>query len=175
MRVTAQDVVALARQLDSLDYYRLLRVERGARAPEIRSAYHRMRRIFHPDAHVNAAREIREAVDLVARRVTEAYVILRDPARRRTYDRDLEGGALRLSNEQEKAARKESETQHGATPQVRRFYLQAREAEQRGDLKTAISQLKLASGFEPSNEHFKAESERLQLLLKEERTARRKG
>jgi curved DNA-binding protein CbpA len=158
------EIVALARELDGLDYYRLLRVAPGARAPQIRDAYHAMRRAFHPDAFVSAPPQVRNAVDRIARRVSEAYVVLRHPARRQAYDRGLERGALRFSSEEQKDARKKSETPLGATPQGRRLLVQAQDAERRGDLKQAISHLKLAVGFEPSNTHFKARIEELEKL-----------
>ncbi|HEX9436049.1 MAG TPA: molecular chaperone DnaJ [Candidatus Limnocylindria bacterium] len=62
------------------DHYAVLGVERGASADEIRSAYRKLARQFHPD--VNAA------PDAGARfkEVTQAYEILSDPEKRQRYD-----------------------------------------------------------------------------------------
>jgi DnaJ-class molecular chaperone len=160
-----QDALNFAQRLDDLDYYGLLGVEKGARSLEIRSAFHALRRAFHPDNYLRADQHVRNAVDHIARRVSEAYVVLRHPARRQAYDRGLERGATRFSSEEEKSARKKSETQLGTTAQGRRLIAQARDAERRGDTKGAISSLKLALGFEPSNPHIKAKLEELKKSL----------
>jgi DnaJ-class molecular chaperone len=160
-----QDALNFAQRLDDLDYYGLLGVERSARTLEIRSAFHLLRRKFHPDNYLSAEEQIRNAVDHIARRVSEAYVVLRHPSRRQAYDRGLERGATRLSRQEEKSARKSSETQLGTTAQGRRLIAQARDAERRGDTKGAISSLKLAMGLEPSNPHIKAKLEDLKKSL----------
>ena len=62
------------------DYYEVLGVKRGASADEIRSAYRKLARKYHPDANkaANAAGKFREA--------TEAYDVLSDAEKRKTYD-----------------------------------------------------------------------------------------
>jgi len=64
------------------DYYRILEIREGATAEELRDAYRRLAKRYHPDAHpeeaLYAERRFRE--------VSEAYAVLRDPARRRQYD-----------------------------------------------------------------------------------------
>lgn len=63
-----------------VDHYGVLGVERNASADEIRSAYRKLARQYHPD--VNAA------ADAAARfkEITQAYEILSDPERRQRYD-----------------------------------------------------------------------------------------
>lgn len=173
VRIETAEVLALARRIDDFDYYRLLRLERGARATEIRAAYHEMRRAFHPDAFVSASRDLRDAVDRIARRVSEAYLVLRNPARREAYDRGLDRGTVRYSREEEKDARKETGTQLGSTAQGRKLYAQSEAAARRGDLKAAASSLKLALGFEPGNKRFKARLEELEKAIKAARRAAR--
>ena len=62
------------------DHYAVLGVERGASADEIRSAYRKLARQYHPD--------VSAAADAAARfkEVTQAYEILSDPERRQRYD-----------------------------------------------------------------------------------------
>ena len=62
------------------DYYEVLGVKRGAAADEIRSAYRKLARKYHPDANkaANAASKFREA--------TEAYEVLSDADKRKKYD-----------------------------------------------------------------------------------------
>jgi len=64
----------------TLDLYTILGVERGASARQIRSAYRRLARAYHPDH--NPADDTAERF----KRVAEAYAILSDTSRRAAYD-----------------------------------------------------------------------------------------
>jgi molecular chaperone DnaJ len=65
----------------SADLYAILHVERGASTRQIRSAYRRLARTFHPDH--NAADDAAERF----KAITEAYGVLSDSGRRAAYDR----------------------------------------------------------------------------------------
>lgn len=63
------------------DYYKTLGIERGASDTDIRKAFHRMAKKYHPDANPdNPAAEAR------FKEVNEAYEVLRDPEKRAQYD-----------------------------------------------------------------------------------------
>jgi DnaJ-class molecular chaperone len=63
------------------EYYDVLGVPRDATADQIKSAYRKMARKYHPDVSKSpdAAEKFKEA--------TEAYEVLCDPEKRKTYDR----------------------------------------------------------------------------------------
>jgi len=63
------------------DYYRLLGVNRGAAADEIKKAYRKLARKFHPD--VNPGDKHAEER---FKRISEAYDVLSDPKKREVYD-----------------------------------------------------------------------------------------
>ncbi len=64
----------------SADLYAILHVERGASDRQIRSAYRRLARAFHPDH--NAADDAAECF----KAISEAYSVLSDSRRRAAYD-----------------------------------------------------------------------------------------
>lgn len=66
---------------DSRDYYKILNVSRKATTEEIKAAYRRLAREYHPDLHPgNSAAEER------FREICEAYEILSDSVQRTQYD-----------------------------------------------------------------------------------------
>lgn len=65
------------------DYYRLLGVDRSATAAEIRKAYYRLAKIWHPD--VSQAGDAKNRFQ----QISKAYRILSNPLSRRAYDQRL--------------------------------------------------------------------------------------
>jgi len=151
------EITALARILDELDYYRLLHVAPGAGAVEVKRAYFASSRAFHPDANRHLPEDLQAAIARIAKRVTEAYSVLRDPRRRAAYDRRLAQGTglrIQLGEAQADAERSEAQ-QRGRTPQGRQYYARAEADLQRGDRAAAARNLQTALTFEPDNPLFR--------------------
>ena len=152
------EIKALARIIGDLDYYQLLHLERDAVSGDVRRAYHATSRAFHPDANRHLEPELRDAVCVIAMRVSEAYSVLRDARRRQAYDRRIEEGGevrMRLAEALAEGGRGTSELRGPVTPQGRQFHKAALSDMKRGDHNAAARNLQTALTFEPSNELMK--------------------
>jgi curved DNA-binding protein CbpA len=163
--MTGAEIRALARMLDRMSYYQLLRVTLESAPPKIRTAFKQMRLRFHPDSFRNQEQEVRQAVDVIAKRLNEAFTVLRDPRRRRAYDGGLERGELRYSPTSEEKLKADFEAEKGLTANGRKFYNLYEENLKRGDLVQALSNLKMARTFEPGNAYLSSKLEELQAKI----------
>ncbi len=151
----ATEIRALARIMDELDYYQLIHAKPGDSAREVKAAYYEISRVFHPDANRQLDEELHQVVTNIAKRVTEAYSILRDPRRRKAYDRQLEqGNGMRMQLAEAEAGRRAEEIK-AQTPQGRQYYNLAVADTKRRDFASAERNLQTALTFEPGNESLK--------------------
>jgi len=153
------EIKALAKLVDELDYYQILEVSRDAPASGIKNGYYAVSRRYHPDVNRALRGEVRRSLEHVAKRVTEAYSVLRDARRRQAYDGQLakNGHAVRmqLAEANSQAEKKAVEDHLGTTPNGRRFFALARADIDRNDLDSAIRNLQMALTYEPANQFFK--------------------
>lgn len=153
---TKLELEALAKIVDELDYYEILGLERTAPGTAIRQSYHSAQRRFHPDAHRTLPPDTREAVDRIAKRIAEAYSVLRDPRRRRLYDERLSTGneaAVRmpLVEADAEAGRRAADERGARTPNGRRYWAMASADLAKGEIAAAVRNLQTAVTFEPDN------------------------
>lgn len=170
MSVKAAELRALANIVEDLDYYQLLEVEARAPASKVRAAYHAIARRFHPDRVRQEGGDAVAAAERIAKRVSEAYAVLRDPRRRKLYDQQLgaEDGDRRLALVEggAQADRQANDERQGRTPNGRRYINLANEDLAREDWKGAQRNLQMALTYERGNAWVKEKLAELKVRLR---------
>ncbi|MCL1995694.1 MAG: molecular chaperone DnaJ [Defluviitaleaceae bacterium] len=67
--------------MDKQDYYELLGLSKGASEDEVKKAYRKMAKKYHPDANQNS-----KEAEAKFKEVSEAYEVLSDPQKKAAYD-----------------------------------------------------------------------------------------
>lgn len=67
------------------NYYQILNISRSASLDEIKKAYRRLSKKYHPDSNPE-----REDAQERFHKISEAYTVLQDPKKRKEYDKELE-------------------------------------------------------------------------------------
>ncbi|AKF81028.1 molecular chaperone DnaJ [Myxococcus fulvus 124B02] len=171
------DLASRCAKLEQLDYFEVLLLERTATPADIKKAFYRESRTYHPDRFFHITdKQLKEQVHELYKRVTEAYYVLRDDTKRKKYVSDVTGPEraqkLRFTEaseaETKAAAKKEQEEQIGTHPKGRQFYQQAQKDIDAGNWSAAERNLKMALTYEPSNPRYKENLAEAQKRLQEE-------
>jgi hypothetical protein len=158
------DVERRAAALDELDYFEVLRIRHDAGAAAVKAAYHRESRACHPDRFAALpSPELREVIARVYRRVTEAYTVLRDDAKRARYLADVTGprrkAKLRFTEAEEVAIQSQRKQkldgQLGQTVPGRTLFAAAFQDAEAGRWEAAERAIKTALVYEPANPRFR--------------------
>ncbi len=169
-------------QLDQMDYFEVLKVEKTASPAEIKRAFYGESRAYHPDRFFHLDdKELKERVNELYKRVTEAYYVLRDDAKRRMYVADIAGPEraqkLRFNESSEAetsaASKRQVEEQIGIHPKGRQFYQTGVADADAGRWASAERNLKMALTYEPANARYKEKLAEVQKVLQDE--ARKQG
>ncbi|WP_370458866.1 J domain-containing protein [Aggregicoccus sp. 17bor-14] len=170
--------------LDSLDYFEVLKLEKDAAPVDIKRAFYRESRTYHPDRFFQLPDGgLKERVNELYKRVTEAYYFLRDDTKRRKYVTDVTGPEraqkLRFTETSEAetklAAKKEQEEQIGTHPKGRQFYQTGAADLEAGRWASAERNLKMALTYEPQNARYKERLAEAQGKLLEESRSKGEG
>jgi DnaJ-domain-containing protein 1 len=164
-------------KLDEMDYFEVLMVERGAPPADIKKAFYRESRTYHPDRYFHLDnKELKDRVNDLYKRVTEAYYVLRDDAKRRQYTANISGPEraqkLRFTESSEvetrAASKRQVEEQIGTHPKGRQFYQTGAADADAGRWASAERNLKMALTYEPANTRYKEKLAEVQKVLLEE-------
>lgn len=173
----AMKLNGLAARLNTLDYFQILNIEKTATPVEIKTAFHRWSRAYHPDRFYQLEdNELKARVNEVYKRITEAYYILRDDGKRKAYLTDISGPErtqkLRFTEaselETKAAIRKEHDEQVGTHPKGRQFFQTGIKDFEAQRWAAAERNFKMALTFEPANSRYKEKLEEARQNLYQE-------
>ncbi|MGE0785232.1 MAG: J domain-containing protein [Sandaracinaceae bacterium] len=167
-------------QLELLDYYTLLGVDRGASADAVKAAFRDFARRYHPDRFGGAPEDKLRRATQIYRRGSEAYQILSNPVSRKAYDRVLRVGRMRLSAEERDKAAQEERPAAAPAPQKKpenpirstaalEFYHRSAEAARAGNWRDAWKSMKRAVEIEPENELLRGRLTQIEAKLRTSR------
>ena len=168
---------ALAQILDELDYFQILKVGQNAAPGEIKNAYYRESRAYHPDKFSTLPPgTLKDHIGKIYKRINEAYVCLRDDTRRNKYLADVLGTdrqkKLRFVEASEQEMKKEKEQEVGQTPQGRKFFMAGLSDMAAQRFASAERNFKMALTYEPNNPNFKAKRDEAAKLVKSDMSVR---
>jgi curved DNA-binding protein CbpA len=151
---------ALANIIDELDYFQILKVDRKAKPDEVKTAYFRESRLYHPDQFFRMQEgPPKRAIGKIYKRVNEAWVVLSDDTKRTKYLADITGSdrakKLRYTETSEEELKRSREAEMGTTPHGRKTFQQGLLDLEAGRVQQAITNFKLAIQFEPQNAFFR--------------------
>jgi curved DNA-binding protein CbpA len=165
-------------KLAQLDYYEVLRVARDAPLADIKKAFYQESRTYHPDRFFQLTDLVlKERVNELYKRVTEAYSVLRDEQKRKRYTQEVSGPLraqkLRFTELSESEAKqeqkREQEERIGTHPKGRQLYQTAAADLAAQRWSQAERNLKMALTYEPSNTLYKEKLALAQQKLNEGR------
>lgn len=158
MRVTIETLYEL---VDELDYYRLLKIERGCPQSEITAAFRRESRRLHPD-RLAALDDpaVQEKGNNIFTAINEAFRTLRDPDKRLQYDQGLAQGELRITDSSLKQAAEQTRQavdpeQAASHPQAEKFWRMALRNWKDQNYSGCVTNIRFALQFEPKNDVFR--------------------
>lgn len=160
----------LAQTIDRLDYFEILNLAQDATPADIKRSYFEQSRSLHPDKFYQLGdEELKLAIHKIYKRVTESYMVLKDPVKRQKYTSDINGPEratrLRFSEIAEEEVKKEREDAREVckTPKGRQLWRQVDLDLKAEKWDAAFRNLQSISLWEPQNEEIqrlKAEVDR---------------
>jgi len=165
-----KEVLALARIIDDMDYYQILKVKQKAFSEEIKRAYFKQSRIFHPDKYYNEDPTLVNLVTKIFKRMNEAYKVLSDPKKRSIYTKAINGPNrekfLRFDPKMMEEANAKEAVDEGQTPMGKKYFQMAKTAINNKDYNGAKINLQLAAKMEPNNQTFKNKLKEVEETIK---------
>ena len=73
----------------NLNHYEILNIPKFTHSEEIKKAYYKQAKEFHPDRHLRLPADVRDKLQLIFSYINDAYTTLIDPKSKEQYDKSL--------------------------------------------------------------------------------------
>ncbi|MBW2700651.1 MAG: DnaJ domain-containing protein [Deltaproteobacteria bacterium] len=158
---------------EKLSHYQMLNLDRKAEAKEVKRAYFRVSKDFHPDTYFRKnLGTFKSKIESIFKRISVAYEILSEPQKREAYDKTLpyEATAEELAKEAEKKKFKKQDDRLknerrrrlmrrmpalNQKTKAKKHYEAALEAKQAKKFTQAANAVRLALTLDPNNAAYK--------------------
>ncbi len=156
-----QQISKAAQMLDQMDYFQVLKIPAGANPGDIKAAFFKQSRVWHPDRfYRRVPDEVYQQVMRIYMRVSEAYSVLRDEKTRPLYEGRIKGPertkSLRYDRAQEEAKQRAKKDEDICkTEPAKKYAKMAFTALVQRNLASAEINFKLALAMEPDNPDLK--------------------
>ena len=95
--VFIERVENIYKKIESINYYDIFEIEKQASYDVIKKAYYKSAKEFHPDRHFSLpSKELKDKLNIIFSKITEAYRILSDARMRSGYDQRLSNGTTQI-------------------------------------------------------------------------------
>jgi len=99
------DVLVFGQKISALNYYEILQVSADSSASEVKAAYFKLARKYHPDLFSrNLSTEIKNKIDDIFDKITKSYHTLSDDNKRQDYNKKLDSPTKGSKKDLEKRA-----------------------------------------------------------------------
>jgi curved DNA-binding protein CbpA len=118
VKVTRELILQVLDTQTSQDYYQMLDVGRNATTQEIKKAYFRLAKMYHPDRHVDTEfSDMKEKLEAIFMAITEAYDTLTQEDTRDAYNLSLVSGINQQRTVDQKQSHQEDSKKRSAADQ----------------------------------------------------------
>jgi tetratricopeptide (TPR) repeat protein len=118
IKVTRELILQALEKIADRDYYQILGIGRGATQQEIKKAYFRLAKRYHPDRHVGSGlSDMKEKLETLFTNITEAYDVLTRDDKRQEYDLSLAKGLSRQRPAEQNKTQQEDSKKGSAASQ----------------------------------------------------------
>ncbi|TVQ79441.1 MAG: hypothetical protein EA369_04730 [Bradymonadales bacterium] len=165
------ELETIAKVIESLNHYQVLKLDPMAGDEEIREAFHNEAISFHPDQYFSEKNpELSELAKKIYSRVVAAYRELSSPELRAAYDKKMNINSGRIESAEEpvdedaitSVKRKPTWAQKGPGE---KFFQLAEKAYASRDLRSALMNVQIALGSEPDNPQYQRFQKELEKQL----------
>ncbi|MBI5746212.1 MAG: DnaJ domain-containing protein, partial [Nitrospirae bacterium] len=136
-----QKIIDVHNAMAGMDHYQILGLKKGASGDEVKKAYFRLAKEYHPDIHYQEGMdEMKGMLEAIFRKITESYDVLSVDQKKQEYD------LYSVISKHERRKPKEEKTDVRAQSQ----YQRALDAFNKGDLREAVNSIEWAIRIEPT-------------------------